>query len=355
MSMRITSVTLHNYRNYSDQTFTFDPQLTLILAPNAHGKTNILEAIHFASTGRGIYEDAKEELIRFGESDMHVVLTIEQSGESETFKAGIAIQESGSVKHFMAHGTRKGMFSYTQLTPPVVMFSPSFMNIIEGSPSKRRTFIDIVLCRIDVAYKKHLRNYENALRKRNKILETERHQDKLREALHFWDEYLIEQSSYITSKRHWLTDYVNAVAVPHMTRMFRLVYTPKPMTPQTLDDSWEKQFFQRRTLVGPQRDDFRIEQHKDGNWMSVHAFASRGEQRLALLWLTLHQLDLYKQHLSQPPTLLLDDILSELDDVNKSHIQSLVQQFQTILTSAEPIPESVLQPGKILHISTHAM
>ncbi len=349
MSMHIASLTLHNYRNYADEVFEFDPCLTLIVAPNAHGKTNMLEALHFASTGKGVYEHTKEELVRFGEANMHVELIFQDENEHRTsFKAGIAQQESGSTKHFMVHGTRKGMYSYTQLTPPVVLFSPSFMNIIEGSPTKRRDFVDIILCRIDLAYKKHLHNYENGLRKRNRILESERNPTKLREALHFWNDFLIEHATYITQKRQWLADYMNTQTMPTMTRSFKLVYSPKEMTLASLEESFEKQFYQKRTLVGPQRDDFRIDLLKNDAWISVHAFASRGEQRLALLWLILHQLDLYEHHVSLAPILLLDDILSELDETNKKLIQTLVTRYQTILTSAEPIPEDVLKAHKTI-------
>ncbi len=348
--MLVSSLTLHNYRSYSDKTYEFDPQLTLIQAPNAHGKTNLLEALYFASTGHGMYEDAKEELIRFGEKDMYVILKCGDDGVEHVFKAGIHTLETGAVKHFMVDTNRKGMFSYTKDTPPMVVFSPSFMNIIEGSPSKRRVFVDTLLCRIDIEYKKRLRNYENALRKRNKIIEKERDEAKLREALHFWDTYLIEQADYICAKRLWLTQYMNKHPLADMNHDFELVYTPKVMNAQTLEESFEKQYYQRRTLVGPQRDEFRIKKIKAGTPVDVHTYASRGEQRLALLWLIIHQLNLYAEKLDRPPILLLDDILSELDDDNKTLIQGIVQKYQTIITSAEEIPKEVMRPGRVIHL-----
>lgn len=357
--MLAVSLKLHNYRSYTDESFEFDPRLTLIQAPNAHGKTNLLEALYFASTGRGIYEDAKEELIHFGEKDMYVVLSC-RDGENGTrdgdganervFKAGIHTLETGAVKHFMVQTNRKGMYSYTRETPPVVLFSPSFMNIIEGSPSKRRVFVDVLLCRIDIEYKKRLRNYENAIRKRNKIIEKERDEGKLREALHFWDTYLIEQADYIVAKRSWLAEYMNSTPLEHMGHTFTLKYIPRVMSGQTLEESFEKQYYQRRTLVGPQRDEFRIIKDKQGVDVDVHTYASRGEQRLALLWLIIHQLNLYASHLESPPILLLDDILSELDDDNKTLIQNIVGKYQTIVTSAEEIPEEVMRPGKVIHL-----
>lgn len=348
--MILTKLSLHNFRSYSDFTCSFDPKLTLIIAPNASGKTNLLEAIHFVSTGHGINEDKKEELIRFHERDMDVRVLCKQNNHPVEFKASIHLGESSSgTKSFFVDRTRKTLYFYIKESFPVVLFSPSFMNIIEGSPSKRRMFVDILLSKIDMHYRKSLRNYENGIRKRNKIIETQRDQDKLKEALHFWDEYVIEHGSYITEKRQWFADFANAH--PSMIEhTFTLDYKPNYVTHTTLGESFEKQFFQRRTLVGPQRDDFRIMKSSDGTPIDVHTYSSRGEQRLALLWLILHQLNIYVEYLEHRPILLLDDILSELDDGNKGIIQKLVKSFQTIITSAEDVSNDIVKPGQTIRL-----
>lgn len=352
--MILKGLSLRNFRNYDYQTFQLDPQLTLVIAPNAHGKTNLLEAIHVASSGRGFNEDKKEELVRFGEREMEVRMICEHNEASVEFKAALyasdASEKSTMMKSFFIDKTKKGLFYYVKETPPVVLFSPSFMNIIEGSPSKRRMFVDILLSRIDMEYRKRLRNYENGMRRRNKVIEKERDDKKLREALAFWDDYLIEQGTYLTQKRRWFADYTREH--PNLVRHeFELSYISNEITRETLDASFEKQYYQRRTLVGPQRDDFRIlKTAHDGKQIDVHTYSSRGEQRLALLWLILHQLNIFVDQLDYRPVLLLDDIMSELDEGNKGIIQELVANFQTIVTSAEEVPEDILRPGKIIRV-----
>lgn len=349
--MILQQLLLHNFRSYTNFSCTFDPQFTCIIGPNAHGKTNLLEAIHFASSGHGFNEDKKEELIRVGEQDMSVTALCTHGSDALEYKVGIHIAENQTgVKSFFVNRSRKTLHTYGKDAFPVVLFSPSAMNIIEGSPSRRRSFIDGMLSRIDMQYRKCLRNYENGLRKRNKIIEVERDQAKLREALHFWDTYVIENGSYISEKRAWFQEYANNH--PSMIdHTFTLEYLQNQITKETLEASFEKQYYQRRTLVGPQRDDFRIcKKANNGTYMDVHTYSSRGEQRLALLWLILHQINIYVDHLEHRPILLLDDILSELDEGNKIIIYKLIEDFQTILTSAEDIPEHIIKPGKVIHV-----
>jgi DNA replication and repair protein RecF len=347
--MILKGISLRNFRNYDYQTFALDPLLTLIVAPNAHGKTNLLEAIYFASNGRGFSEDKKEELVRFDEKEMEVRMICTHNEVDVEFKAALYQADGSSVKSFFIDKTKKGLFYYSKETPPVVLFSPSFMNIIEGSPSKRRMFVDTLLARIDLEYKKRLRNYENGMRRRNKVIEKERDIVKLREELAFWDDYLIEQADYITEKRRWFAEYTehNSTLVRHT---FKLDYLAHVMSKETLEASFEKQYYQRRTLVGPQRDDFRIIKVDGEKRVDVHTYASRGEQRLALLWLILHQLNIFVEHLEYRPILLLDDILSELDEGNKGIIQELVSMYQTVVTSAEEVPEDILHPGKVIRV-----
>ena len=347
--MILTSIALHNYRSYSDTVFEIDPQLTLVVGPNAHGKTNLLEALHFVSTGKGINEDKKEDLIAFGETSMDVRIKCQTKNASVEYKGSIIETENGFTKSFFMDKTKKSLFAYTKDSLPVVLFSPSFMNIIEGSPSKRRRFVDTLLSRIDIEYKKRLRNYENAMRKRNKVIEQERDEAKLKEALVFWDDYLIEQAEYIVRKREWFANYTREHEKIAQHR-FSLSYVKNEISRETLDESFVKQYYQRRTLVGPQRDDFRIMKSKNGDKIDVHIYSSRGEQRLALFWFILHRLNLYAEHLEYKPLLLLDDIFSELDHSNKEIIQELVKKYQTIITSAEDISTEVVQTDTVIKL-----
>lgn len=323
---------MENFRSFQKKDIELDPRISILLGNNAVGKTNILESIYFICTGKGLKDDKQEELLYFDTNQARVKALFDDNG-SETLRRIVLKIENHVKKAYFVDRSKKLLQHYTTYTPPVVVFAPGRMNIIDGPASTRRNYIDKILSKIDIEYKKRLKNYTSAMRKRNKILEKATSQQKLREDLEFWDDYLIEQANYIYEKRNWFTDFVNSET--HVdTHTFRLIYTKNFITKERLEDIFMKQFYQKRTLIGPHRDDFTIMMKKDSD-INVHTYGSRGEQRLALMWLLLQEIEIYTKEINQKPIILLDDIFSELDEANKKLISDVIHNYQTVITSTE--------------------
>ncbi|KXK12022.1 MAG: DNA replication and repair protein RecF [Microgenomates bacterium OLB23] len=330
--MKLTTLRLKNFRNATHIKLDFDPAVTFLVGPNARGKTNILEAIYFLLTGKGIKEDRQEELLSFGTQEADVEGILEDDDMQLLLRIHLTLT-TRVEKVFMVNKLRRQRLAYLKESVPCVLFSPALIAIIDGQPSERRTFIDHLISTVDMEYKKRLSNYENALRKRNRIIEKTENLDNLRRELLFWDDYLIQQAEYIVQKRTQVIERMNTHIIHELP--FTISYKVNVISHATLEDNFMKQYYQKRTLVGPQRDEYRITYHKDNANIDVHTYASRGEQRLALFWLILQQLHIYVSDLHQDPILLLDDIFSELDQANKHLITTHINLYQTVLTTTE--------------------
>src|SRR3989344_3510158 len=343
--MILTSISLSNFRNFEKNTFSFNPTLTIVVGNNSVGKTNLLEAVFFACTGKGLKDEKQEELMKLDEETTEVNAVFDDN----TFR--IMLRKNGYLeKTFFVDKSKKMLAHYNKFTPPVAIFSPELITIIDGQPSLRREFIDHLLSKCDLEYKKRLQNYKNGLRRRNKIIEKENDTEKLKKELPFWNNYLIEQAGYITKKRQWLVDYHNG-NTDLMAHQFSMVYEKNEISELRFQEYFMKEFYQRRTLIGPQRDDFRIFKHQKNKKIDVHKYCSRGEQRLALLWLIMNQIRIYEAELKQKPLILLDDIFSELDDSNKKIVIDLIGKYQTIIsTTEEEFVENLHSKAKLIHI-----
>ncbi|MBP9816036.1 DNA replication and repair protein RecF [Candidatus Woesebacteria bacterium] len=346
--MKLTTLSLKNFRNAESLKLEIDPQLTCLVGPNAQGKTNILEAVYFLLTGKGIKEDRQEELLKFGTQEADVEGILEDKDTEVLLRIHLA-HNIRVEKVFMVNKLRKLRMGYLKESIPCVLFSPALISIIDGQPSEKRKFMDHLISSIDMEYKKRLTNYENALRKRNRIIEKTDNLDNLRRELIFWDDYLIQQADYIVNARKNIVERINTSPITELP--FSLEYTQNVMSKETLEDYFMKQYYQKRTLVGPQRDEYKILYDKNGEIIDTHTYASRGEQRLALFWLILQQLSIYVSDLHKDPILLLDDIFSELDQANKHLITTHIDRFQTILTTTEEeLIEKEHLKGRIINI-----
>lgn len=332
--MFLQSIALQNFRNYSHSQFEFSPYLTIVIGPNARGKTNILESVFFILNGQGFRESKEDELITFGET--MAAVTGKFKLENDLLNLQIILRHTNSAveKIFTINKVKKKSGQYQQETTRSILFSPDQINIITGSPENRRSYFDRVISFYDIEYKKKLTNYEHGLRKRNKVLEYYRSEQTLKEELNFWNTYLTDQSHYITFKRSLYIDFLNLNNTLN-NKSFTIEYLRNEFTLQRLENVYESEKKYRRSLVGPQKDDFRIYNTNQDNKQNVHHFGSRSEQRLAVFWLHMCEVKYCELVLKKHPILLLDDIFSELDTANKKLVVEIVKQYQTILTTTE--------------------
>jgi len=332
--MLLKNINLINFRNFKNKKIDFHPSLTLISGMNSQGKTNILEGIHFLINGVGIRETKEEELLFFNEKEGLVEGNFDESGNITSYLIKLYFVGDKLNKVFFIDKTRKKHQQYLQQQTKTVLFSPEQINIIIGSPQLRRDYFDKLISLFDWEYKKRLVNYHLALKKRNKILELKADKENLKEELSFWDKYLIDQGSYLTKKREEYLDFLNSYQSLD-SKSFYISYLKNEITQKTLDDSFEESLRYRKTIVGPQKDDFQIYLANEKIKKNIHSFGSRSEQRLAIFWLKINEIRYFEKTMKIKPIILLDDIFSELDESNKKIIFSLIKNYQTIATTAE--------------------
>ncbi len=348
--MLLTKIRLHQFRNFDEKECQINPFLTVIIGDNARGKTNILEGIYFSIVGSGFRESREEELLQWGKDTAIVETSWNDEDAGFLFQIHLQNHQKPTEKKFYVNKAKKTAPAYHQYLTKSVLFAPEHILIISGSPDIRRDYFNRLISQVDLQYKKKLTNYEHALRKRNKVLELHRDEVSLKEELKFWDEYLIEQSAYITQKRQEYIDYLNKNQEIDK-RSFEINYLKNEFTKERLKESFELEKRIRKTTIGPQKDDFAIYLSEEGVSENVHHYGSRSEQRLAVFWLKLNEIKYFEETFTKKPILLLDDIFSELDTKNKKLVLDLVQKYQTVLTTTEKeLLELADMPKSVINI-----
>lgn len=347
--MLLKQIRLKNFRNFHNETVNFNPFLTIIIGANSKGKTNLLESVYFVINGVGFREKREEELINFGHNDASVEGIFNLGDTVMDYQVTLDKNSEIVKKTFYINRTKKKTVDYLQNQTRAVLFSPEQINTITGTPSLRRSYFNLLISYYDYEYKKRLVNYETALRKRNRVLEFSQNEEKLKEELKFWDKYLEEQAAYVTQKREEYLNYLNQNQKID-DKQFEIVYEKNIFDKEHLEKVFDQEKRWRQTLIGPQKDDFKIYLKKDNLNENIHLYGSRSEQRLAILWLKVNEVKYYEAFFKKKPIILLDDIFSEFDLENKKLIFEVVEKYQTIVTTTEQelldlsdMPKSVIK------------
>ncbi|MDP2860544.1 MAG: DNA replication and repair protein RecF [bacterium] len=356
--MFLKQLNLVNFRNYSKARFSFSNETTLIVGPNASGKTNILEAIYYLAVGKSFRAEKEKEAIKqeeqvgrikgiVGDTELEIILTDGESAAKWRKKFlinGVARRQADFLGKFYA-----------------VLFAPRSLELITGSPSLRREFFDLAIQPLDKEYNRALSSYVHGLRRRNKLLEAIRDEGADRNQLIFWDELLIKNGNVITAKRCEFVDFLNSRDVDDGGR--QIVYDSSEISRERLNRYQGEEVAAGMTLVGPQRDDFGIET-QGGNIRlygsrgeprisrDVRIYGSRGEQRMAVFWLKIGEMEYVESRTGEKPMLLLDDIFSELDHEHRRKLLEIIPEQQTIITTTDLhfIEKSLLGEMKIIEV-----
>lgn len=342
--MVLSKIALLNFRNIQQATYELHPHMTVIRAANAMGKTNILEAIHVLCLGHGFREDYEIELVRMGQTQSSIEGNVHEKKASEKERRGVMLMSDnlGHIKKtYLIEKAKKSARAYTQTGVRAVLFAPEHIEILTGSPDRRRQYLNTIISSYDPEYKKRLTNYEQALRRRNKLFTTIEDEWQLEEELQFWNTYLIEQASYVTLQRRLYIEHLNSTGELE-SKQFICEYIPNEFSVAHLAKTGAKEIAARRTLIGPQKDDFqlklydsRIETHK-----LIDIYGSRSEQRLGIVWLKRGEIMYALERSSRAPLVLLDDVFSEFDDENRELVMRVVSAYQTVATTTES-PEHI--------------
>ncbi len=356
--MHLKSLTLKNFRNYDQKTFTLDPKINLVLGDNGVGKSNLLEAIHLLSLGKSFRAQRITQLIRWGQPLASAQGLLEKDNQEFNLEVQITFGEILGKKtpkrRFLKNQVLKTRRHYLG-TLKSVIFQPEDIRLVTGSPSRRRDFLDQILSQLDWEYARASSQYRRALTHRNKLLDLVRDHQARPEELLFWDQSLLKNADIILHFRHQFFDFANQFLKDYKKDFsyLRLHYKPVPLTQKSLDSSLQKDLFRGSTSIGPHRDDFHITDSRiPQDLKDLAAWGSRGQQRLGVLGLRLAQIHFLKEKTNETPLLLLDDIFSELDPDHQHLVLSLIDSHQTIITSADPALKASFSGVKLISLKT---
>lgn len=344
--MLVNQISLGNYRNYRELKMDFHPNLNILLGGNAQGKTNVLEAIFYAATGKSHRTNHDYELVLWGEKFFRIVLSCRRNIGS--VKIEIAARVDGK-KILKVNNQPQKRLSDLIGTINVVLFSPEDMLLVKGSPSVRRRFLDIEISQISNVYCHHLVNYNKVVSQRNNLLKAIREQRESAEMLDIWDMQLVEYGSFLIKKRSDVLEKINPMAKAIHSRITEgkeelfLSYLPSVEIPKkdseiSLEEYYLKRLKENRygeiargtSLLGPHRDDIEI---TVGN-TSIRSFGSQGQQRTCALSMKLAEIEFMKSETGEYPVLLLDDVMSELDAGRRKFLFEVMDgKVQTFVTS----------------------
>lgn len=329
--MILKNLSLQNFRSYKRQDFKFTDNTTLVVGNNGVGKTNLLEAIFLLATGSSFRADKDEQMVLYGQEFGRVTGHL-GGGRMDSSELTVLLTKP---KRFLVNGVAKRKMDFIG-NLRCVLFRPEDIDLILGSPSTRRDYLDFVLEQVDRDYRRSSLSYKKGLRQRNKLLERIREGQGERNQLLFWDKLLIKNGGVITAKREGYLDFVNQKL---QVRNLKLVYDPSRISPARLEQYADNEVGAGKTLVGPHRDEFKFIYQRSGKLeKDLSLYGSRGEQRMAVLGVKLAELEFMDQSISgeaDRPVLLLDDIFSELDHEHRETVLTLLEKQQTIITTTD--------------------
>ena len=338
--MILSDVSLTHFRSYTKRTFTFSPMTTLIIGPNTAGKTNILEAIMLMAMGKSFRADQDAEMVRRGQEVGRVKGIIGENNVEVVLTTGSVSGRKTQAKKFLVNGIPRRQIDVVG-NLRAVLFWPEHLELITDSPSLRRKYLDSVLVQVDREYRRNLMSYERGLRQRNRVLDLINEGKAHRHQLQFWDQLLIKAGGYLTDTRAAFIGFVNTFQSPIVG--YQIEYDKSVISESRLDQYKDEEVAAKSTLVGPHRDDFLIAK----NTVDIRKYGSRGEQRLAIVWLKLAELAYINDKTGERPLLILDDIFSELDVVHRELILDLLGKQQTIVSTAEEDVVDLFKKHKI--------
>ncbi len=345
----LDSLTALDLRGYATLEASFGAGAHLIVGPNAAGKTSLLEAIVLLGWGRSHRTSADGELIRWG----HELARVEgHVGESviEVAITRSGADGSGGRKRVRVNGVGRRSSALGRVLR-VVLFAPEEMLLVIGAPTLRRAALDALAGARFPAYADDLATYGRTLQQRNSLLRAIREETATRDQLRFWDATFLDAGSRVVTARLALLETLAApLAAAHReiapdegaagALTMRYVTnapagpgeTPHDALARRLVETAEKEVWNGSTVIGPHRDDLAF----DLGGRELSSFASRGQQRTAILAFKMAELDLLTELDGRPPLLLLDDVFSELDPDRRAHlvrrIAALPQAFVTTTT-----------------------
>ena len=372
--MYISHLRLTNYRNFTDLSLKLPPGLVVLSGANAQGKTNLLEAAYLLAIAKSYRTNVERELISWatqktpeaGTAGMEqTIVDGEVERRDDTVRVIVGLHASSFTgaggalvsKRIKVNGgstSASGLVGWVN----AVLFTASDIELVYGSPSQRRRFLDILLSQVDRSYLRTLQRYQRVLTQRNHLLRLIREGRASGEELGFWNGELLREGTSLIIHRGDAVDRLAPLTAHAYGALSNGEELSMKFRPSLHSEQFEQSLAERKneeiragmTLAGPHRDDLEI----NLNGMPAGTYSSRGQARSIALGLRLAEAIFLKEQRDDEPVLLLDDVLSELDSYRRqSVLEEAAGYQQALVTTAEPalIGDSTARHASLFYVN----
>lgn len=345
--MKVNKISIENFRNYSSAEVEFDPNLNVFFGMNAQGKTNLLEAVYVSSIGKSYRASKDLELVKWNEPFFRVKTDVKRDPLDVTLE--IALSRDG--KKIARVDGKPVRPSGLNDSLKIVIFTPEDLNLVKGSPSYRRNFVDMEISQVNPNYKHWASVYNKAVLNRNVVLKRISEDRANFNLLDSLTEQIVDLGSRIMVKRLEFIESISQMADLSHKQIsggkddLKVIYHPsfkfdfsckyeevKEEFKRNLDNIRKIEVIRGTTLFGPHRDDISFEI----GGMDVQTYGSQGQQRSVVLSLKVAELDFINLMTEDSAVFLLDDVLSELDEKRRDHLMDkAIIKYQTLITTAD--------------------
>jgi DNA replication and repair protein RecF len=351
--MQIEALILRNFRNYENVSLTFSPGVNCIVGGNGEGKTNLLEALYFLSTGRSFRTTHLNDLIRHGASFFYLEAHFQKDGISQTIKTTF----DGQTRKLQYNETLYSYFTSLLGILPSVLYAPEDLALICGTPSDRRRFLDLHIAQVDPLYVHHLGRYHKAMKQRNTLL-----RQKKVETLPAWEQAMAQAAAYLLPKR---LETLQNLQAP-LKQWMRDLSLEKEQVSIHYHHSWpterdllfhlqknrSRDLLLGSTQIGPHRDDLILAIDEK----CAKSFSSEGQKRCCAAALRFAQWETMKEAIRDLPLMCIDDFGIQLDKERHQAFQHHLHKLGQVFLTA-PLDSEDLLPGsskQIIQISQGA-
>lgn len=350
--MKLQRLQTSGFRNLQLVSVTPCDGMNVLYGDNAHGKTNLLEAIWLLTGGKSFRGTKDADLVAFGRDKADICGEFFAQGREQKARLMIETRRKAVLNGIPQPAANRltGHFC-------AVIFSPDHLSLIKDGPEGRRRFVDAACCQLRPLYMRVLTDYTRTLAQRNKLIKAIRSGEQREDALLLdaFDERLSMSGAAV---RRYRKDYCKALS-PFATQVYDGLSNGREQLTLRYDVSDEREELCDRikaarqtdmktgsTTVGPHRDDIDVYIGEK----SARLFASQGQQRSAVLSLKLAEASLLADGYGEKPVILLDDVMSELDSSRQEYILNHIDGFQVFITCCDPSAITNLKDGRVFHI-----
>jgi DNA replication and repair protein RecF len=342
---------LREFRNYAELELTFPPAGAAVIGPNGSGKTNLIEALYYLEIFRSFRGSPDEQLCRFGEDTFHVRGRFADPTTGREVEVTAAYDRRRRAKRVTVDGVEPERLSDALGRIGMVVFSPSDVTLVTGSPVERRRFLDIVLSLSTPGYLSSVQRFRHTLKQRNALLRA----GASGAVLEPWTDALVERAAEVMGARaRWVGEHAPGFARRYVRiggeAPARLEYrcsVPEAGSPGAdmagalrveLERVAQREREQGVTLRGPHRDDLGLVREGEAGGVDLRDFGSGGQQRTAAIALRLTEAATIREARRRDPIVLLDDIFAELDPGRSERVLDLIESEpgQVLLTAPKP-------------------